>query len=114
MTTPLDPMDDALGRLLRQNRADSFAPFFVGRVMTRLERAPESLATALNGLFRRLALAGALAVALLAVYNVTDAAATADGEPVRSTLETVLALPSLGLDAAVAPVAADFTEAELP
>lgn len=55
--------------LLRESRADSFRPFFAGRVVQRVKSREESLADALVWLFRPLVPVALAVVAFLALSN---------------------------------------------
>jgi hypothetical protein len=92
----------AIRESLGTGAAESFKPFFAQRVMSRIEdefaegRSGETFLESLSYVFRRVALAGALAVIVLAVFNIvssdTVSATAALGLP-EMTIEEVIETP---------------------
>ena len=89
------PGDDRLEALLRQGRAEHFAPGFAARVLRRARQLePRSLDAVLQRYFLWLVPAAVAMIAFLAFHNARSAGAT------RRGIDAVLALPSVTLDAA--------------
>jgi hypothetical protein len=89
--------DGRLETLLREGRADAFAPGFAGRVMRRLRAGDASptaqLAAAVQRHFLRLAPAAALLTLALAALNLRGR------DPRQSPLDAALGLPPVTADA---------------
>ena len=85
-----------LETMLRESRAEGFAPGFAGRVMRRLragEATPAAqLAAAVQRHFLRLAPAAALLILAIAALNLRGR------DPSQSTLDAALGLPAVTAD----------------
>lgn len=86
--------DDELERMLRESRAERFAPGFAARVVSRARAAERgSLGTGLQRWFVWMVPAAVTAIALLAIHN-------ARVSTTNRGIDALLALPPVTLDAA--------------
>lgn len=92
-----------LWTLVKENKEDSFGPFFATRVMARVSAgtADDAFAQALAWVFRRVAVVAMLLIVALTAYNMSVQQSIGNH---RTPLETVLALPPVTLEMSIANI----------